>query len=147
MKTVTSILLAIACIPILAALLWGTSNTDIETVKEECYEDGRVDGYEEGYDEGFIDGLYEGLLEGKGSSNSATANSHFLYMLAEAKSYAEEMSVDMYFWNAMDTVSIYLDGYDPDGNPLPTRKEFEESVKVIFDYAVFLEYSAQELEK
>ena len=122
------------------------SKVDIDSAKEESYEEGRVAGYEEGYDEGFVDGLYEGLSESDNNESSLAAEYLFLGMLDDAKSYANEMSGDMRFWEAMDIVSVYLDGYDEDGNPLPTRKEFEEAVEVVFDYAVYLEYNAMEME-
>ena len=41
----------------------------------------------------------------------------------------------------MDIVSVYLDGYDPSGYPLPSRKEFEEDVNVLLHYAIFLEWN------
>jgi hypothetical protein len=146
MRKVISILLVLAYIPILFALFSVPSKEDIEIAKEERYEDGRVDGYDDGYDDGFSDGLFEGLLESDKKGYSEKAESLFLDMLDEAKSYSEEMSVDVRFWEAMDIVSVYLDGYDPDGYPLPTRKEFEEAVEVVFDYAVYLEYNAMEME-
>lgn len=146
MRKVISILLVLAYIPILFALFSVPSKEDIEIAKEERYEDGRVDGYDDGYNDGFSDGLFEGLLESDKKGYSAKAESLFLDMLDEAKSYSEEMSVDVRFWEAMDIVSVYLDGYDPDGYPLPTRKEFEEAVEVVFDYAVYLEYNAMEME-
>lgn len=124
----------------------GHSQADIDAAREESYEEGRVVGYEEGYDDGFTDGLYEGLSESENKGNSLAAEYLFLGMLDDAKSYAHEMSDDMRFWEAMDIVSVYLDGYDPDDNPLPSTKEFEEAVDVIFNYSVYLEYNAMELE-
>lgn len=122
------------------------SKEDIDTIKEACYEDGRAEGYEEGYDDGFIDGLYKGLSDGKEKYSSSNAEFFFIEMLDDAKSYANDVSGDMRFWEAMDIVSVYLDGYDPDGYPLPTKQEFEEAVDVIFSYAMYLEYNAMELE-
>jgi hypothetical protein len=146
MKKVISILLALSYIPILFALFSVPSKEDIEIAKEERYEDGRVDGYEEGYDDGFSDGIFEGSLESSRKSKTTKTEEFFLDMLVDAKSYSELMSDDLSFWEAMDIVSVYLDGYDEDGYPLPTRKEFEEAVAVVFDYAVYLEYNAMELE-
>lgn len=146
MKKVISILLVLAYIPILFSLFSVPSKEDIEIAREERYEDGRIDGYDDGYDDGFTDGLYEGMLEGKKTSKSAKAESFFLDMVDDAKSYSEVMSDDLDFWEAMDTISVYLDGYDPDGYPLPTRKEFEDAAEVVFHYAVYLEYNAMELE-
>ena len=110
------------------------------------YEDGHVEGYEDGFSDGKIDGIYAGLQSDTKETNKTEAEYLFLGLLMEAQSYAEEKSDNLYFWEAMDIVSVYLDGYDQNGDPLPTRKEFEEAASVILDYAFFLEYYAYQLE-
>lgn len=142
MKTTMNILLSLACAMMLFALLSSPSKEDLEIAWEEGYEDGRVEGYDEGYKEGKTDGIFNGL-----QSNLTDSEEFFVGMLYDAKTYAEERSDDMSFWEAMDVVSVYIDGYDPDGYPLPSEKKFEKAVEVILDYAVCLEWNALQIEE
>lgn len=145
MKSLRSVMVLFIIVGLLFTLVsCGYSESDLDEAYEDGYEEGRVEGYEEGYDEGFVDGLYKGL---DGSSDSGFTESDFQHILQmaleEARMYANEKSDDTTFWAAMDIVSVYLDGYDPDGYPLPTNKEFEEAVDVLFNYALFLEVCAR----
>ena len=142
MKSVLNVLLGLACAVMLYTMLSAPSPEDVEIAWEEGYEDGRVEGYDEGYADGKIDGVYKNW-----QSNNANAEYLFIEMLHEAKSYSEEESDDMTFWEAMDIVSVYIDGYDPDGYPLPTAREFKKASEVILNYAVFLEWNALQIEE
>ena len=127
-------------------------NEEIKAARSDAYEDGYHQGLEDNdssysdedledaYWEGFEDGASE-MLDLTGGRNSDTdyiANG----ILEEARYYAaEDASISML--DAMDIVSVYLDGYDPSGYPLPTRKEFEEAVDVLLRYAIFLEWNTE----
>ena len=52
-------------------------------------------------------------------------------LLDEAKAYARDVADDTTLLDAMDIVSVYLNGHDPSGYPLPTKKEFEEHFKFL----------------
>ena len=105
---------------------------------------------EEAYDVGYLHGLTDAeLLLEEYESDSVYEYSDSEYdidyivggILEEAGSYAVAETDDISLWDAMDIVSIYLDGYDPSGYHLPTKAEFEEAVDVLLRYAMFLEWN------
>ena len=85
---------------------------------------------EEAYDVGYLHGLTDAeLLLEEYESDSVYEYSDSEYdidyivggILEEAGSFAVAETDDISLWDAMDIVSIYLDGYDPSGYPLPTK--------------------------
>ena len=130
----------IAIVIALSLILSGCIYTseDIKNVKEEAY------------DVGYLHGLTDAeLLLEEYESDSVYEYSDSEYdidyivggILEEAGSFAVAETDDISLWDAMDIVSIYLDGYDPSGYPLPTKAEFEEAVDVLLRYAMFLEWN------
>lgn len=99
------------------------------------YSDNSSEGYDDGYDDGYSDGFIEG-------NNDVDIEYIVQLILDEANSFASEGG-KISVWEAMDLISIYLDGYDPDGYPLPTKAEFEEAVEVLQSYAAFLEWNSK----
>lgn len=132
----------IAIVIVLSLILSGCIYTseDIKNAKEEAY------------DVGYLHGLTDAdiLLEDyESDSDYDCSDSGYDIdyivggIIEEAGSYAVAETDDISLWDAMDVVSIYLDGYDPDGYPLPTKKEFEEAVDVLLRYAMFLEWNTE----
>lgn len=151
MKSPLTVALSFLSIGLLFTLLCSPSQSDVDAARKEGYESGYAQGSEDSsggdhydfsdaYDEGYRDGIYDGY-EFAGSDSEI--DYYFLMVLEEAKSYAIENVDEIMFWDAMDIVSVYLDGHDPSGYPLPTRKEFEESVDVLLRYAIFLEWNTE----
>jgi hypothetical protein len=94
------------------------------------------------YYTGFYDGIDEADESGMGV-RSSDIEYIIQGILNEASDFASVANPNISLWDAMDVVSIYLDGYDPDGYPLPTKKEFEEAVDVLLRYAMFLEWNTE----
>lgn len=149
MKHLQAVLVPFIIIGLLFTLTsCGYSEADLEKARSEAYDDGfeegRVEGYDDGYDDGFGDGLFDGMLN---NDDTESSNSDIDYIvqgiLEEARYYASEKSDDITLLDAMDIVSVYLDGHDPSGYPLPTKKEFEEAVDVLLRYAIFLEWNSE----
>lgn len=98
------------------------------------------DGFDDGVEEAFASGL-----TGTPTYDSRISDVDYVIqgILEEARYFASESSSDITLLDAMDIVSVYLDGYDPSGYPLPTKREFEEAVDVLLRYAIFLEWNTE----
>ena len=140
-RTVISLLLIIS---MLCSGCFYTAN-DIKKARSEAYESGYENGLMDGgigdyssrdLNEAYEDGYRAGKREASDDYDYIVS-----IILEEAKSYARGASDDITLLDAMDIVSVYLEGYDPSGYPLPSRNEFEEAVNVLLHYAVFLEWN------
>lgn len=127
----------------------GHSQSEIDAAREEGYKAGYEQAIEENKDiENALEAArFEGFCEGMSECNEIWENNSDVDYIAngvleEARSYASE-NADITLLDAMDIVSVYLDGYDPSGYPLPTKREFEEAVDVLLRYAIFLEWNME----
>jgi hypothetical protein len=130
----------------------GNSEAEIKAARSDAYEAGYHQGLEDSsnfyneedledaYWEGFEDGASEMLDLTGGSSSDIEYIAQGI--LEEARYYAAEKA-DITMLDAMDIVSVYLNGHDPSGYPLPTKREFEEAVDVLLRYAIFLEWNTE----
>ena len=146
MKSVVNVLLGLACAVMLYTMISSPSPEDVKKAREEGFDAGYAKALEEEIepliDAAFFKGQVDGLSD---AYDIVLDNSDFEYfvggILEEAKSFATEDVDDISFWDAMDIVSVYLNGKDPNGYPLPTKKEFEDAVDVLLRYSMFLEWN------
>lgn len=107
-------------------------------------EDDLKEAYFDGFDDGVEEAFASGLIEPNNYGSSSSDIDYVVQgILDEARNYANGASADITLLDAMDIVSIYLDGNDPSGYPLPTKREFEEAVDVLLRYAIFLEWNTE----
>lgn len=130
----------------------GNFEDEIKAARSDAYEAGYHQGMEDSgnfySEEDLEDAYWEGFENGASEMLDLTggSDSDIEYIaqgiLEEARDYAGE-NADITMLDAMDIVSVYLDGYDPSGYPLPTKREFEEAVDVLLRYAIFLEWNME----
>lgn len=119
---------------------------------DQGYEDGYTAGYEEGlsagrmqseshrysdysdqYEDGYESGYDNGFFEGKHYGHEETMNRIY---------YASEYARSKTGWpiyEAYNNIMIYHDGVDPDGFPLPTKKEYIECVETLVYFSEYLD--------
>lgn len=136
-KSFTAFLILIASVFLISC----SSNGYYDQGYEDGYAEGLFDGrleaelefydnrseaqYEAGYDEGFFDGKYYGYEE--------TLNE--IYRASEYASSKTGWSI----YEAYNNIMIYHDGVDPDGFPLPTKKEYIECVETLVYFSEYLD--------
>ena len=87
--------------------------SDAEFEMECLFEEEFLDGYDIGYDDGYDEGCEE--------VHSA---------IDEAEHYARSKT-GLSVYEAWNNISIYHDGVDPCGHPLPTKKEYLLSIETL----------------
>lgn len=112
--------------------------------------------YSDGYEDGYLDGYTDGTAYGKSSSNYGYSDYNDSYssgdidemvsiLIEAADSYAYKYT-EVGLYDAWDIVSIYLDGEDPDGNPLPTYREFVDAVDTLMLFSMFFQLNYGEFD-
>jgi hypothetical protein len=89
--------------------------------------------YDEGYSDGYRDGLYDADSDCDHDVNEIVS---VIYEAADSFAYSY---TDLGVYDAWDIITVYLDGHDPSGNPLPTKKEFEQAVDTLLFFSMFFE--------
>ena len=94
---------------------------------------GSYSDYDEGYSDGYRDGMYDADVECSHDVNEIVSVIH-----EAANSYAYKYTgLDVY--DAWDIIDVYLEGKDPSGHPLPTKKEFEEAIDTLMLFSMFFD--------
>ena len=132
-KSLTALLIFIASVFLISCGSNGYYDQGYEDGYEEGLLDGRLEAESELYDKRFESGYDEGFFRGDNYGREEV-----LIKFYYAQEYAHSKT-GLSIYEAYNTIGIYHDGVDPDGFPLPTKKEYEECVKTLVCFFEYLE--------
>jgi hypothetical protein len=117
------------------------------------YDQGYEDGYKNGLEDGYLEGYLQSESEGHGAQYESGYESGYDDGFFEGKHYGHEETMNRIYYaseyarsktgwsiyEAYNNIMIYHDGVDPDGFPLPTKKEYIECVETLVYFSEYLD--------